>query len=58
VGLNERRLRLARRSSEASRAELDKAKQYSWPPPKYDYVPADRLSIVLGTSSRFFVEDR
>ncbi len=33
--------------------ELERDKKYDWPPPKYDYVPADRLSITLDTSSRF-----
>lgn len=37
-----------------TRAELERAKQYSWDrPPKYDYVDADRLSIALDTSSRY-----
>lgn len=36
-----------------TREELERDKKYSWPPPKYDYVPADRLSIAIDTDSRF-----
>lgn len=36
-----------------TREELERDKKYSWPPPRYDYVPADRLSIALDTRSRF-----
>jgi hypothetical protein len=36
-----------------TRDEIEREKKYSWPPRTYDYVPADRLSIALDTSSRF-----
>jgi hypothetical protein len=33
--------------------KFDRDRKYSWPPPKYDYVPADRLSVTIDTDSRF-----
>lgn len=36
-----------------TRDELEREWKYSWPPSKYDYVPAGRLSIALDTSSRY-----
>jgi hypothetical protein len=34
--------------------ELERQRQYSWDrPPRYDYVPSDRLSITLDTHSRW-----
>lgn len=33
--------------------ELERAKKYDWPPRRYDYVPANRLSIAIETTSRF-----
>lgn len=32
--------------------ELERQKKYDWPPSQYDYVPADRLSMVIETNSR------
>ena len=36
-----------------TREEVEREKKYSWPHSRYDYVPADRLSITLDTSSRW-----
>lgn len=36
-----------------TREEIERDRKYDWPPPKYDYVPADRLSITLDTNSRW-----
>lgn len=36
-----------------TREEIEREKKYSWPPPKYDYVPADRLSVTIDTNSRW-----
>lgn len=33
--------------------EVEREKKYGWPPSRYDYVPANRLSIVIDTDSRF-----
>lgn len=33
--------------------EIEREKKYSWPPPRYDYVPSDRLSMRLDTNSRY-----
>jgi hypothetical protein len=37
-----------------TKEELDRAKRYEWSsPPRYDYVPADRLSFSIDTNSRW-----
>jgi hypothetical protein len=36
-----------------TREEIEREKKYSWPPRTYDYVSAERLSIVLDTVSRY-----
>jgi hypothetical protein len=33
--------------------ELERDKKYNWPPPRYDYVPSNRLSMTIDTDSRF-----
>ncbi|CAM4184272.1 PE-PGRS family protein [Mycobacterium senriense] len=33
--------------------EVDRHKKYDWPPRRYDYVPSNRLSLTVDTTSRF-----
>jgi hypothetical protein len=33
--------------------EIARDRKYDWPPRRYDYVPSNRLSIVIDTNSRF-----
>lgn len=33
--------------------EIERDKKYHWPPPRYDHVPSNRLSVVIDTNSRF-----
>ncbi|MCV7229086.1 hypothetical protein [Mycolicibacterium komossense] len=33
--------------------EIEREKKYGWGPSRYDYVPADRLSMLINTNSRF-----
>lgn len=33
--------------------EVEREKKYGWPPSRYDYVPSDRLSVVIDTSARY-----
>jgi hypothetical protein len=36
-----------------TREEVERHKKYDWPPRRYDYVPSNRLSMAVDTTSRF-----
>jgi hypothetical protein len=37
--------------------EVERHKKYDWPPSRYDYVPSNRLSMAVETTSRFCVKE-